>query len=126
MRPLAVHHVSINVTDVAAATAFYTRVLGFTERDDRPGLGVDGAWLDAGGQQLHLIQGAAPPAVGQHFAVLVTDLDDVVAELRGQGLKVSTPSQIGSGRQSFLSDPDGNQIELHEKDGGSGRSVEEE
>jgi len=114
MRPLAVHHVSINVGDVDEALHFYVDVLGLTARDDRPDFGFGGAWLDAGGQQVHLIEGQPPAAVGQHFALLVDDLDATVAELRGRAVDVSDPSPVGTGRQSFLRDPAGNQIELHE------------
>ena len=35
-------------------------------------------------------------------------------KLRGRGIKVSDPSPIGTSRQSFLTDPDGNLIELHQ------------
>ena len=114
MRPLAVHHVSINVDDVDAALDFYTRVLGLRPRADRPDFGFGGAWLDAGEQQVHLIKGTAPAALGQHFALLVDDLDGTVAELRGRGVEVSDPMPVGTGRQSFLRDPAGNQIELHQ------------
>jgi catechol 2,3-dioxygenase-like lactoylglutathione lyase family enzyme len=115
MQPTGVHHVSINVTDAAEAIAFYTDVLGLTERTDRPSdLGIDGAWLDAGGQQVHLIQAGPPPSLGQHFALRVDDLDAAVAELRGRDLTVSDPSPVGTGRQAFLSDPWGNAVELHQ------------
>ncbi|HMC52151.1 MAG TPA: VOC family protein [Acidimicrobiales bacterium] len=114
MKALAVHHVSINVGDVDEAVRFYTEVLGLSRRADRPELGVDGAWLDAGGQQVHLIQGEPPPSRGQHFAVLVSDLDLAVGELRSSGLTVSDPSPVGAGHQAFLSDPSGNLIELHQ------------
>jgi len=107
--------VSINVTDVAEATRFYTEVLGATRRDDRPNLGFDGAWLDLGGQQLHLLEGEAPPAMGQHFAILVDDLDAAVGDLRARGIDVGDPSRIGAARQCFLQDPCGNAIELHER-----------
>jgi glyoxylase I family protein len=110
----AVHHVSINVADVDRAAAFYVDVLGLTRRTDRPELGVAGAWLDAGGQQVHLINGTPAPAVGQHFALLVDDLDAAVADLRARGLRVSDPSPVGTGRQSFVHDPDGNLIEIHQ------------
>jgi glyoxylase I family protein len=110
----AVHHVSINVDDVDAALHFYVDVLGLTRRDDRPELGIDGAWLDAGGQQVHLIGAAAPPNLGQHFALLVPDIDASVAELRGRGITVTDPSPIGTGRQAFLEDPAGNVVELHQ------------
>jgi len=115
VRPLAVHHVSINVDDVDAAVAFYVGVLGLAQREDRPAdLGVGGVWLDAGAQQVHLIHAAPPTARGQHFALLVDDLDAAVDELRGQSVDVSNPVHVGRSRQSFLEDPGGNLIELHE------------
>jgi glyoxylase I family protein len=117
MRPLAVHHVSINVDDVPAALAFYTDVLGLEVRPDRPDFGFGGAWLDAGGQQVHLIEGQPPAPVGQHFALQVDDLAAAVAELRGQGLRVSDPSPVATSLQAFVSDPAGNVVELHEVDG---------
>lgn len=113
VRPIAVHHVSINVTDVPAALGFYVDVLGFTPRDDRPDFPFAGAWLDVGGQQLHLIEGNVPPSNGQHFAVLVDDLDAAVAELRAAGVTISDPSPVGAGRQAFVSDPSGNLVEIH-------------
>lgn len=117
MRALGVHHVSINVDDVDAALAFYVDRLGLTPRDDRPDFGFGGAWLDVGGQQVHLIEAGPPPAQGQHFALAVADLDAAVAELRAAGVEVSDPSPVGSGRQAFLRDPAGNQVELNQPGG---------
>lgn len=114
MKPLAIHHVSINVTDVEAALRFYVDVLGMTPRADRPAFTFGGAWLDAGGQQVHLIETAVPPSHGQHFAVHVGDLDATVAELRERGIAVSDPKPVGSSRQAFVSDPSGNLVELHQ------------
>jgi glyoxylase I family protein len=114
MRPAGLHHVSINVSDVAAARDFYTGVLGLTERADRPGFSFGGAWLDAGSQQVHLIEADVPPSLGQHFALAVTDLDAAVAELRSLGVSVTDPVPVGPGRQSFLNDPSGNRVELNE------------
>ncbi|HVA75409.1 MAG TPA: VOC family protein [Acidimicrobiales bacterium] len=119
MQPLGVHHVSINVEDVDKALMFYTEVLGLTVRDDRPDFGFPGAWLDAGGQQVHLIGAPAPPAKGQHFAVRVDDLPAVVEELRGRGVQISDAMAVGRSLQAFLSDPSGNQVELHQI-GGAG------
>jgi catechol 2,3-dioxygenase-like lactoylglutathione lyase family enzyme len=114
MKALAVHHVSIAVSDVDLALDFYTRLLGMTQRQDRPATLGDGAWLDIGGQQLHLVASTTPEARGQHFAVLVEDLDATTAELRAAGVSVSDAVPIGSARQAFLADPCGNAIELHE------------
>jgi glyoxylase I family protein len=120
MQPLAVHHVSINVPDVDAAVAFYTDVLGGTLRGDRPEFGFGGAWIDLGASQLHLLEAAAPPVLGQHFAIRVADLDGAVAELRGRGVPVGDPSPVGPGRQTFVADPAGNTVELYELVGGEG------
>jgi catechol 2,3-dioxygenase-like lactoylglutathione lyase family enzyme len=114
MKPQGVHHVSINVDDVDAALAFYVEAIGLTVRTDRPDFAFNGAWLNAGSQQVHLIHGQPPPACGQHFAFLVDQLDDVVAELRTKGFDVSDPVPVGPGRQSFLTDPSGNVVELQQ------------
>ena len=112
-----VHHVSLNVADVAAARSFYVDVLGLRERADRPDFPFDGAWLDCGDQQVHLIAAAVPDDLGQHFAVRVDDLDGCVDDLRARGVEVSAPKRVGTGRQSFLRDPSGNTVELHEPAG---------
>jgi len=115
MRPTGIHHVALNVTDAAEAIAFYTGTLGLTVREDRPDFGIAGAWLDAGSQQVHLIEVPPPGAMGQHFALQVDDLDAVITELRGAGVTVSDAMPVGTtGRQAFLNDPSGNQIELNQ------------
>jgi glyoxylase I family protein len=114
MQPRAIHHVSINVPDPDVARQFYLDVLGLTERTDRPDFGFGGAWLDAGGQQVHLIQGETPANVGQHFALAVDDLDAVIAELRARGVEVSDAMAVGPGRQAFTTDPAGNVVELNQ------------
>ena len=106
---------AINVADVDQAVAFYTDVLGFTLRTDRPDFGVDGAWLDAGGQQVHLLVAPVPPALGQHMAVLVDDVDAVVAELRDRGIEVRDPGELPASRQTIIDDPFGNRVELHQR-----------
>ena len=108
------HHVSINVDDVDAALDFYVDVLGLRPRSDRPDFGFGGAWLDAGGQQVHLIEGQVPKGNGEHFAVLVGNLDDAISELRARDIKVSDASPVGPNLQAFLTDPAGNLIELHQ------------
>ncbi len=117
MRSVAVHHVSVNVRDADEAIRFYTETLGLRRRDDRPDFGFGGAWLDLGGQQVHLIEtgdGGVPDDRGQHFAVEVDDLDAAVAELREAGIEIGDPTPVGTGRQAFLHDPSGNRIELHQ------------
>lgn len=110
------HHVSINVTDVERALAFYADVLGM-ERLPRPDFGFGGAWLGFGsGRQVHLIEADIPEDRGQHFAFLVDDLDHAVEVLRARGASVRGPAPVGDSgaRQAFLHDPDGNRVELHQ------------
>jgi glyoxylase I family protein len=117
LTPNGLDHVAINVPDVPGAITFYTEVLGLTLNDTRPDFGFAGAWLDAGDQQVHLIELPIAPNVGQHFAVLYDDLPTVVAELRSQGYEVTDPKPTSPGRsQAFVSDPWGNGIELHQHD----------
>jgi glyoxylase I family protein len=116
--PIGVDHVSINVTDVPAALTYYTETLGLAQNLSRPDFGFPGAWLDtANGQQVHLIGAETPPNLGQHFALVFDDLPAVVEELRGRGLQVSDPVEVGvTGRkQAFTTDPWGNGIELHQR-----------
>jgi glyoxylase I family protein len=111
---VSLHHVSINVDDVDAALAFYVGELGLKVRPDRPDFSFGGAWLDAGGQQVHLIEAEPPPNRGQHFALAFTDLASLVAALRGRGLEVTEPVRSGTSLQSFVNDPAGNRVELHQ------------
>jgi catechol 2,3-dioxygenase-like lactoylglutathione lyase family enzyme len=114
MEPLGIHHVSINVADAEVSRRFYLEVLGGVERNDRPAFSFGGAWIDFGGQQLHLIEGELPANKGQHFAIRVGDLAATVDELRGRGLKVRDPQPVGANLQTFVLDPDGNLVEIHE------------
>jgi catechol 2,3-dioxygenase-like lactoylglutathione lyase family enzyme len=112
---LGLHHVQLNVPDVVAAVAFYES-LGMRRRADRPDLGIGGAWLDVGAQQIHLIEAPVPGDLGQHFALEVDDLEATIASLRIRGLDVGEPAALGPGlpRQTSIHDPAGNRIELRE------------
>lgn len=115
-RPSGVHHVALCVDDVDTARRFYLDVLGCTERSDRPDFGLPGAWLDAGTQQIHLMAfEEAAPASMAHFALRVDDLDAWCAHLDACGVPYDRARPIaGAGRQAFLRDPAGNQIELNQ------------
>ena len=115
MTLVGLHHVQVNVTDLAVAISFY-EALGLTVRSDRPDFGIKGAWLDAGGQQLHLVANQVPSDLGQHFAIEVSDLDQVIADLGEHGIDVRQPASFAQGmpRVTFVRDPAGNPIELRE------------
>jgi catechol 2,3-dioxygenase-like lactoylglutathione lyase family enzyme len=115
MKPSGVHHVAICVADAEAGLAFYRDVLGLTPLP-RPDLGP-GYWLDAGGQQVHLMESATPPSQANHFALRVDDLDDAVRDLEALGVNVFRSDHIpGAGHQAFLHDPFGNFVELNQPD----------
>jgi len=116
MKPAGIHHVAICVTDPEEAVAFYTDVLGLVVVP-RPDFGFGGYWLDAAGQQVHLMQSKEPQPGGGHFAMRVDDLERAVSDIRSAGWKVDTvPHMEGAGHQAFLHDPSGNMIELNQPD----------
>ncbi len=110
-----IHHVSINVSDVATSEAFYVGVLGLRVLP-RPDFPFPGRWLDAGaGRQVHLIETERIPSdVGQHFAFRVSDLDLLRTHLDSLDIEVTEPKPVGVGRQSFFHDPDGNRLEIYQ------------
>ncbi|MDZ7752704.1 MAG: VOC family protein [Gammaproteobacteria bacterium] len=118
-RTVRIDHVSVVVEDVGGALTFYEGILGLAVDHGRPDLGYPGAWLDVGGQQIHLLQVPNPdpisgrPAHGgrdRHIALRVADLEGLEDRLEAAGVPY-TPSR--SGRAAlFCRDPDGNAVEL--------------
>ncbi|CAB4809620.1 MAG: lactoylglutathione lyase [Actinobacteria bacterium] len=117
MKPVGVQHVSIGVHDLAASITFYN-LLGMTVDPSRPTFSVDGAWMQAGAQQVHLIlTEKATPGLENHFAVIVDDLEACLNELGEQGVDAFRLNHVqGAGRQAFINDPSGNVIELNQPD----------
>lgn len=113
------HHVSLDVSDLAAAQAFYGELLGLPEID-RPDFGFPGVWYQAGPVQLHLIvvpegvdvgtPASSPTPLANHLAFEIEDMDAVHAELEAAGHSViSLGAEAG---QMFVADPAGNMIEF--------------
>jgi catechol 2,3-dioxygenase-like lactoylglutathione lyase family enzyme len=115
MKPAGIHHLAICVSDADTGLAFYRDVLGFTELP-RPDLGP-GYWLDAGGQQVHLMEVAEAVVNPGHFALQVDDLTAAMADISAAGVRVDRIAHMqGAGQQAFLHDPSGNVIELNQPD----------
>ncbi|KPI20410.1 Glyoxalase-like domain containing protein [Actinobacteria bacterium OK074] len=128
-------HVGVNVRDLAAQTAWYRRAFGlrsvFEFRLDGPGLG--GVVLEHPlGWRIELLArpGSSPglrapdpltAALAEgygHFAVTTPELDPVYEELlrHGAGVVLAPgPSPEPGVRMAWVSDPEGNLIELMEK-----------
>lgn len=116
------HHVSVTVTDMTRARHFYGQVLGLRELP-RPPFDFGGAWYETGGQQLHLI--VHPPTRTMrgttaidgrdgHFALRVASYADTVARLAAHGIPlIDHPDNLTPWAQIYVTDPDGNVIELH-------------
>jgi glyoxylase I family protein len=117
-----IHHVAVNVTDLAQSRRFYTEVLGLSEIP-RPDFDFPGAWFALGAQQLHLI--VHPPARtlretkeidsrDGHFALRVRSYLEALDHLRALEVPHSArPQGKTSFQQIFITDPDGNVIELN-------------
>lgn len=118
-----IHHASVLVADTERALAFYRDVLGLRSDPARPNLGYPGAWLQVGGQQIHLIELPDPAAMstaqqpvhagrGRHVALAVGDLDALRQRLEAAEI-FFTLSKSGR-RALFCRDPDGNGLEFVE------------
>lgn len=126
-------HIGIVVQDLEVSIAWYAKHLGFERQSkfDFPGAQV--AFIRRGSLRLELfqIEGAAPLAAERkqaesnltigginHFAIVVDDLDETVAELQANGVELAyTLNDVpdGSGdRWTFVRDNEGMLIELYE------------
>ncbi len=110
-----IQHVALDVDDLAAAVTFYEQ-LGLAVAPRPAALGPTGVWLDAGGQQVHVVEVAnVAPSGSNHIAFDVADCVAEVERLRAAGVDISDPFDVGAGLQAFLRDPAGNLIELNQR-----------
>jgi catechol 2,3-dioxygenase-like lactoylglutathione lyase family enzyme len=121
-------HLVLRVTDLAAMMAFYTDVLGCKVEKVQENLGL--YQLRAGSALIDLVPvdgplgakgGAAPGAEGRnldHFCLRVEpfDADAIIAHLRARGTEpapvASRYGAEGQGPSIYVSDPEGNVVEL--------------
>ena len=120
---IRVGHVHLKVADLARATAFYHEVLGFevTQR-----YGSQAVFLSSGGYHHHVglntwqSQGGRRPAPGTtglfHVAFLYPTraaLATAVRRVLAAGVSLEGAADHGVSLAVYLSDPDGNGVELY-------------
>lgn len=119
----AIGHVAVSVRDIERSMDFYVNKLGFAEmfrlhRDEK-------LWIVylriTDTQFLELFPGGvgdgAPPFENlgfNHLCIEVDDLDAAIAEITGNGVKLTIQKKVGAddNLQAWVADPDGNRIEL--------------
>lgn len=98
------------------AQAFYEGLLGLTRAPKPPHLERrGGCWFENGPVKVHLgVDGDFRPANKAHPALLVGDLDELVARLRAAGVPVRDDEPLEGYKRVYADDPFGNRIELME------------
>jgi catechol 2,3-dioxygenase-like lactoylglutathione lyase family enzyme len=115
----AVHHIAIEVTNVNRSREFLAAVFGLREiprlTEGRSNHG--GAWFRLGNLDLHLQERPkGSEKNGQHFALEVSNFDEVVSKAPAFGGKVEEAKRLeGFSKRCFLRDPDNNRIEVLQK-----------
>jgi catechol 2,3-dioxygenase-like lactoylglutathione lyase family enzyme len=135
IRLTTLHHVSVSVTDLPRARHFYATVLGLDELP-RPAFDFEGAWFALGDRQLHLIvhpsartlRGTTTIDAGDgHFALRVESIAEALEALRRHGIVVRERIENATPwAQLFVTDPDGNVIELNADREPAGHAVTRE
>jgi lactoylglutathione lyase len=128
-------HTNMRVRDIDASLRFY-EALGFERRGKLQFEGAYNVYLGLPGDgdtlELTVNEGRAEPyELGSgygHIALVVDDLDSLVAALAEQGIEPEKPPYHPGGRSDvgpicFLQDPDGYRIELI--DGGTFRTPQD-
>jgi catechol 2,3-dioxygenase len=119
-------HVHLRAADLERATRFYRNVLAFEVTAYGSDFGLPGASFLVTGDYHHIglntwhSQGGTPPPEGhtglQHFAILYPDrreLARAVERLLESGYPIGAAEDHGVTLTVYLSDPDGNGIELY-------------
>jgi catechol 2,3-dioxygenase-like lactoylglutathione lyase family enzyme len=109
-----IDHCSVLITDLARARAFYVSVLGLTEIPKPKTFDFVALWFQlADGQTLHLLQKPLPDARSpRHFALRVPDAGAAREHFRAHGVAIQETGPIPYCDRFFVSDPDGNRIEI--------------
>src|SRR5262245_60740991 len=100
----------------AAAREFYEGILGIPEVPKPPHLAKrGGAWFERGTVKIHLGKDVDfRPARKAHPALLVVDLEGLIARLKQHDINVIDDDPLEGYLRVYVADPFGNRIELME------------
>ena len=113
IKPTGLHHVSVVVTDMDRARAFYRDVLAMEEVPKPSTFNFVVAWFHFGECQVHLIpRDEADDDSPRHFALHVEDAKAAREHIRSFGCDADETTPIPGADRFFTRDPDGNRIEL--------------
>ena len=106
-------HVSVLITDVERSRRFYRDVLGMKEIAKPRTFDFVVVWFDLGNQHIHLLLKDRPDTPSpRHFALRVADVAAARAHFAGLHIAIQETTPIPGADRFFLSDPDGNRIEI--------------
>ena len=110
-----IDHVSVLITDLERSARFYGETLGLKPIHSPLTFDFKVLWFDLGGQHLHLLlKPQADTASPRHFALRVDDAAKARAYFQNLGIATQETTIIHGADRFFLSDPDGNRIEIIE------------
>jgi catechol 2,3-dioxygenase-like lactoylglutathione lyase family enzyme len=113
LRVTQIDHVSVLITDVERSRRFYRDLLGLTEIAKPKTFDFAVLWFDLGNQHLHLLLKDRPDVLSpRHFALRVADCAAARAYFRVNGTPIQETTPIPGADRFFVSDPDGNRIEV--------------
>ncbi len=111
-----IDHVTVIITDPERAVSFYRDVLGLQEVSSPStfeGAGLNVRWFQVGGQYVHLLISPQPDIPGRrHFALRVENAQDARKHLTDRGIPIRETTPIPGAERFFVSDPDGNRVEI--------------
>lgn len=112
-RVTQIDHVSVLITDVERSRHFYRELLGLPEIAKPKTFDFIALWFQLGDTQLHLLlKDQADTKSARHFALRVADVEAARVHCRERGIAMQETTLIPGADRFFISDPDGNRIEV--------------
>jgi len=119
MSILSIDHVQLVMPagHESEARTFYGEILGISEVEKPEALRArGGVWFESGPVKIHLgVDDEFRPAKEAHPALVVSDLNALIASLKFNGFNVTEDHNIPGVERAFCNDPFGNRLEFIQK-----------